>query len=72
MPSTVIRRFVYDPEARTLTVEFTSGDVYRYQEVPPDLPERWRAAYSKGRFFAAEVRDRFPCRRVEASEQPPS
>lgn len=72
MPSTVIRRFRYDPDARELIVEFVSGVVYAYADVPPDLPERWRAAYAKGRCFAAEVRDRFPCRRVEASEQPPS
>lgn len=64
MPSTVIRRFAYDPPSRVLTVEFTSGDVYSYLEVPPELPPAWRAAYSKGRFFAARVRDHYPCRKL--------
>lgn len=70
MPSTVIRRFRYDTDARELTVEFVSGGIYAYADVPPDLPQRWRAAYAKGRFFAAEVRDRFPCRRVRKATSP--
>lgn len=61
MPSAVIRRFRYDPASRTLDVVFVTGRVYRYAEVPPDLAERFRAAFSKGRFFNARIRDRFAC-----------
>lgn len=65
MPSTVIRRFSYDADTRTLTVEFVSGVIYAYEAVPSELPERWRAAFSKGRFFAAHVRDHYACRRLD-------
>ena len=65
MPSTVIRRFSYDEPQRRLRVTFTSGDVYDYFDVPADLPEHWKAAFSKGQFFAEQVRDRFDYQLVE-------
>ncbi|WP_305759731.1 KTSC domain-containing protein [Brevundimonas sp.] len=65
MPSTVIRRFSYDEPRRRLRVTFTSGDVYDYFDVPPDLPADWRSAFSKGQFFAERVRDRFGYQLVE-------
>jgi hypothetical protein len=65
MPSSVIRRFSYEEPQRRLRVTFTSGDVYDYFDVPPDLPEDWKAAFSKGQFFAERVRDRFDYQRVE-------
>lgn len=70
MPSTVIRRFAYDPPRRTLDVEFVSGRRYRYADVPPALAERFGAAFSKGRFFNAHVRDDY--RYVELDPDAPS
>ncbi|HYC99434.1 KTSC domain-containing protein [Brevundimonas sp.] len=64
MPSSVIRRFSYDEPHRRLRVTFTSGDVYEYDEVPPEVNEAFRAAFSKGRFFGPNIRDRYPYRRV--------
>ena len=37
MPSSVIRRFSYDEPQRRLRVTFTSGDVYDYAGVPPEV-----------------------------------
>ena len=37
MPSSVIRRFDYDEPRRRLRVTFTSGDVYDYVGVPPEV-----------------------------------
>lgn len=65
MPSTVIRGFTFDDRQRRLRVTFQSGDIYDYFDVPPDLPTDWRAAFSKGTFFAENVRDRFDYRLVE-------
>jgi len=61
MPSTVIRRFAYAPETRSLEVEFVSGRRYRYRGVPPEVAARFRGPFSKGRFFNAHVRDAFLC-----------
>ena len=60
MPSTVIRRFTYDPPSRALEVEFVSGRRYRYAGVPEDVAARFRGAFSKGRFFNAHIRDDYP------------
>ena len=68
MPSSVIRRFSYDEPQRRLRVTFTSGDVYDYDAVPPDVVDAFKAASSKGQFFGPNIRDRYAYRRVERGE----
>lgn len=65
MPSSVIRRFDYDQPRRRLRIEFTSGDIYAYLDVPPIEAEGLATAASKGRFFAARIRDRFKFERTK-------
>ncbi|MBX3477518.1 MAG: KTSC domain-containing protein [Brevundimonas sp.] len=73
MPSSVIRRFSYDPAAHRLRIVFVSGDVYDYEAVPPQVVEAFRAAGSKGRFFGPNIRDRYRHRRVaRGADQPAS
>lgn len=67
MPSTVIRRFMYVPETRELTVEFVTGRRYVYSEVPGEDVDAFRSAFSKGAHFNRHIRDRFPCRELAAS-----
>lgn len=69
MPSSVIRRFSYDEPHRRLRVTFTSGDVYDYEAVAPEVVAEFRAAFSKGRFFGPNIRDRYACRRVERARR---
>ena len=71
MPSSVIRRFSYDPPRRRLRVTFVSGDVYEYDGVPPEVDAAFREAGSKGRFFGPNIRDRYPYRRVERGLRTP-
>ena len=68
MPSSVIRRFAYDPRALSLEVEFVSGRRYRYARVPEDVAARFRAAFSKGRFFNAHIRDFYACEELISDE----
>jgi len=56
----------YDSGRRFLEIEFRSGGVYRYLEVPAEIHAQLLAAESKGRFFAARIRDRFHHERVKA------
>ncbi len=65
MPSSVIRRFSYDAARRTMRVTFVSGDVYEYFNVPEAVSEDWRAAFSKGQYFAERIRDRYAYELVE-------
>ena len=67
MPSTVIRRFEYDPEQRALRVEFVTGRVYLYLDVPRREVEAFRGAFAKGRHFNAKIRNNYAFRDVTAA-----
>ncbi len=65
MPSSVIRRWDYDEARRRLDVEFVSGRLYAYHDVPERVAEGMRKAISKGSFFNRRIRDRFAFTRLE-------
>lgn len=48
----------YDPETKTLEVEFhyRGGTIYRYYNVPPDIHAGLMAAESKGKFLNSDVK----------------
>jgi len=64
MPSSVIRRFVYDETEEALWVEFTTGRRYVYSGVPKEVAEAFRGAFAKGVYFNTRIRDRFPHREI--------
>jgi KTSC domain-containing protein len=59
MPSSVIRHFHYRPEEAELEILFTTGRRYVYRDVPPETADAFRAAFSKGRYFNAHIRDEY-------------
>lgn len=59
VPSTVIRSFHYDPDSRELRIVFQSGRIYRYLDVPSELPAAMRVASSKGEYFNRNIRGAF-------------
>jgi hypothetical protein len=69
MPSTVIRRFVYDEMEENLWVEFTTGRRYVYSGVPHELADAFRAAFAKGVYFNTRIRDRFPHREITHEQE---
>ena len=69
MPSTVIRRFEHSPERRELTVEFVTGRRYVYLDVPEEEAAAMRAAFAKGRYFNAHVRDRYKFRELDPADE---
>ena len=69
MPSSVIRRFVYDEMEQQLWVEFTTGRRYVYSDVPHEVADAFRSAFSKGIYFNTRIRDRFPYREITAEHQ---
>ena len=64
MPSSVIRRFVYDETKCNLWVEFTTGRRYVYLGVPKEVADTFRGAFSKGAYFNTRIRDHFPYREI--------
>ena len=57
----------YDEDTKTLEVEFPSGAIYRYSEVPPAFYVALLEGKSPGRFFSYHIRDAFACEAVEPS-----
>ena len=51
----------YDAEAQTLEIEFSSGGIYSYAAVPPDVHDKLIHAESPGSYFATFVRPCFEC-----------
>ncbi len=56
--------FGYTEATRVLTIQFRQGRAYDYYEVPESVVEKVKAAPSRGRFFAENVRDAYRFARV--------
>ena len=64
--STAIQAIDYDKARRKLFVRFQSGEHYLYFGVPREVSRSFLEADSKGRFFHAEIRGRYPYARLDA------
>ncbi|MDP3881101.1 MAG: KTSC domain-containing protein [bacterium] len=63
--SSDIRSVGYDDETSILEVEFKSGNVYQYVNVPEHVYDELMKSESKGRYFNSEIRDRYPNSKIE-------
>jgi len=62
--STSLKSVGYDSDHKLLEIEFRSLDVYAYRDVPVWAYEGLMTARSKGRYFDARIRNRYPYERV--------
>jgi lysyl-tRNA synthetase class 2 len=62
MPSTVVRSIDYESALSRLTVTFTTGRSYDYFAVPQNIADAFRSSFSKGAYFNANIRDKYPCK----------
>jgi hypothetical protein len=69
MPSSVIRRFVYDQMTGDLWVEFTTGRRYVYSGVPQEVADAFRGAFAKGIYFNTRIREQFAHREVTHEDE---
>jgi len=53
--SSNIRSIGYNPQSRILEVEFTSGDIYQYFDIPERLYEELMRATSHGGFLDENI-----------------
>lgn len=54
----------YDPTSRVLEVEFHSGGVYRYLNVPEGAYQALLSAPSVGSYLNAKIKDRYRFRKI--------
>jgi hypothetical protein len=50
---------------RVLEIEFESGRVYQYYDVPEDIYNAMLSSDSKGRYFNQHIRDKFPYEEIQ-------
>jgi len=62
--SSKIRAVGYDPQSRTLEVEFSDGRVVAYSGVSPEIHRQFMAAPSPTSYFEDKIAEDFPSRRV--------
>jgi hypothetical protein len=63
--SSVMTSIGYDNETQALDITFTSGETYRYSNVPRDIYAALLNAESKGEFFNDHVKGIFPFTKVD-------
>jgi len=57
--SNVIKSFDYDEKTQTLRVEFNSGSVYKYHDVPENVYQALKIAPSVGQYFNTHIREKY-------------
>ncbi|NET59020.1 MAG: lysine--tRNA ligase [Symploca sp. SIO2E6] len=57
--SVVIQSFDYDATTQTLRVEFNSGSVYQYRDVPDSVYQGLKNAPSLGQYFNSHIREKY-------------
>jgi hypothetical protein len=62
--SSSLRSVGHDFESQILEVEFVNGRTYRYFNVAADAYLALLEAPSKGAFFNAHIKDRYPSQRL--------
>jgi hypothetical protein len=65
--SSMMRSAGYDGDHAVLEIEFVTGTVYRYHAVPRSAWTGLMEAESKGRYFDAHIRDKYPMKRVSSA-----
>jgi len=65
MPSSVIASFHYNGAQHALDVVFNSGNVYRYLNVPEEVYESMKNAFSKGTFLNTEIKPKYRFKKIK-------
>lgn len=62
--STNITSIGYDPQSMTMEIEFASGTVYQYFDVPDTVHAEFMSSDSKGQFFGNQIKGGYRFARV--------
>jgi len=65
MPSTVISRIEYDEQNELLRIEFQSGKVYYYMNVPKGVYLTLKTARSKGGYFNKYIKGNYEFENID-------
>ena len=65
MPSSVISAISYDAATSTLRIIFVSGRIYDYKNVPAQVFNAMKTAFSKGIYFNQYIKDYYPFDKIK-------
>lgn len=68
--STLLASAGHDSRRRLLDVEFRTGELYRFFNVPSACYRELLGADSKGRYFNSSIRNRFPYQHLSRPASP--
>ena len=63
--SSNLKRVSYNPRSHEMLIQFQSGAVYQYWDVPGNISQGLVQAESPGKFFNQNVRNRYSYKRVK-------
>lgn len=63
--SSNIQAIDYNEDESSLSVEFKNGSIYKYFDVPDDIPTSMITASSVGRFFIQNIKSNYEFERVK-------
>ena len=63
--SSAITSVGYEKETQILELEFHSGNIYRYSNVPEMVYQGLLIADSIGSYFSEDIRDEYPTERIK-------
>lgn len=66
MPSSVINHFSYDAISKTLKINFVSGMIYLYKNVPEQVYNSMKTSVSKGKFFNSNIKDKYKFEKIDS------
>lgn len=64
MPSSVVASYKYDALTSTLSINFVSGMVYDYQQVPEQVYLEMKASGAKGIYFNQNIKGKYSFKKV--------
>jgi hypothetical protein len=67
--STTMKSVGYAARERILEIEFDSGAIYQYLDVPAKIHASLMRAESKGRYFNDEIREIYPYEQVRGTSR---
>ena len=62
--SSQVKAFGYDAASKTLQLEFNSGGIYQYHDVPASTFDSMKECESVGKFLGTEIKGKFKFTRI--------
>jgi hypothetical protein len=54
----------YDPNTRTMTVQFKNGSIHAYDDVPMEKHEAFTGSASPGKYFNERIKQMYTSRKI--------